>query len=142
MQLLPEVPFYIFSVNGYPAGEHPTRCWVWRQCSIFDVSHIVFEYYFLNERGEISTNKMKKGRNVLKLKVCKATLCKAQICLSQVEVLVQNDLRKYLSRPISLMKIPRQTKNTYDPDFRSFKNWFMNSFESPYEKSRPDQKTI
>ena len=42
-------------------------------------------------------------------------------CTTQVEVLAQNDLWKYPSRLFLLMKIPRQTKNAYDPDFASFK---------------------
>ena len=61
---------------------------------------------------------------------------------AQVEGLVQNDLRKYPSRLFLRMKIPRQTKNAYDPDFASFKNLVRACAGSKTLMKRPVQTKI
>ena len=62
--------------------------------------------------------------------------------LIQVEVLVQNSLWKYPSRPFLPMKIPRQTNNAYDPDIASFKFSMISCARTKPLMKRPVQTKI
>ena len=62
--------------------------------------------------------------------------------IAQVEVLIQNSLWKYPSRPFLPMKIPRQTNNAYDPDIASFKSLARSCARSKTLLKRPFQTKI